>query len=400
MATRTTLIPYINSSNKISEIKSINSSETDTTFNVSSLNDGFLSKKLTGGDETPLSSKKIMENRKSANSAYHSFSTDDYSLTESMSSIMDKLNRTLYLPSSQNSTDTQQKLFEKSTRYYNRFKTLNPNNILQKAFPHVFFVRPNCNILKDTNTLRDELKSNETFMYTWNSAPSAVKELTISNGSPDDFMLSLSSAAASFSLSDEYINTDTYGRTFTGYKVAYGKNDIESKTAGTFEITFNDTHDLHIYQIHRLWVEYINGVYRGSITPAKNSIINKILDYTSAVYYILTAEDGETILFWSKYYGVFPSTIPSSQYSWGEGNVVTDTKLNVTYQYSFKEDFNPYSILEFNYNSKVSGGVAYEPTYNTELGHCGDTWVGSPFIEVIKDKTDNTYEYKLRFKKK
>ena len=46
---------------------------------------------------------------------------------------MDKLNRTLYLPSSQNSTDTQQKLFEKSTRYYNRFKTLNPNNILQKG---------------------------------------------------------------------------------------------------------------------------------------------------------------------------------------------------------------------------------------------------------------------------
>ena len=97
---------------------------------------------------------------------------------------------------------------------------------------------------------------------------------------------------------------------------------------------------------------------------------------------------------------MFRSTIPSSQYSWGEGNVVTDTKLNVTYQYSFKEDFNPYSILEFNYNSKVGKNVTYEPTYNAELGHCGDTWVGSPFIEVIKDKTDNTYEYKLRFKKK
>ena len=59
MATRTTLIPYINSSNKISEIKSINSSEVNTSFNVSSSNDGFLSKKLTGGSTKPLDDKTI-----------------------------------------------------------------------------------------------------------------------------------------------------------------------------------------------------------------------------------------------------------------------------------------------------------------------------------------------------
>lgn len=399
-SSRSTLIPLINSSNDIDEYNSVRYSETDLSFNVNSYNNGFLSRKLTGGGTSPMDADAIINGRNSANTNYGSFSTDDYTLeVNSINTIMNRLNRTIYLPSSSNSTDTPQKIFEKSVNYYNRFKTANPDNVLQKGFPHVFFVRPNCNILKNTSSLRDELKSNETFMYTWNSAPSAVRQLTIANGLSHDFMLSLSNAAASFSLSDEYINTDTYGKTFTGYKVAYGKNNIESKTAGTFEVTYNDTHDLHIYQIHRLWVEYINGVYRGSITPSKETIINKILDYVGAVYYFLTAEDGETIIFWSKYYGVFPSTIPSSQYSWGDGNVVSDTKLNITYQFSFKEDFNPYSILEFNHNANVKNNMIYEPVYNSELGHSGNTWVGAPFIEVNKNSSEGIYEYKLRFRK-
>lgn len=399
---RSTLIPHINSANKIAEIKTVTEKDADLSFDVSGSDSGFLSRKLTGGSTEPLSANEIINGREKANTEYRTFSTADYHVDDetSLNTIMNRLNKTLYLPSPSSATDTPQKIFEKTVNYYNRFKVLMPDNVLQKGFPHVFFVRPNCNILQDTNTLRDELKANETFMYTWNSAPSAVKQLTKANGISHDFMLSLSNAAASFSLSDEYINTDTYGRTFTGYKIAYGKNNIESKTAGTFEITYNDTHDLHIYQIHRLWDEYINGVYRGSITPAKENIVNKILDYVGAVYYFLTAEDGETIIFWSKYYGVFPSTVPSSQYSWGEGNVITDTKLSVTYQFSFKEDFNPYSILEFNHNANISNGITYEPTYNPELGHSGNTWVGAPFIEVIKNNSEGTYEYKLRFRKK
>ena len=116
-------------------------------------------------------------------------------------------------------------------------------------------------------------------------------------------------------MNDEYINTDTYGKTYTGYKVTYGKHDVESKTAGTIDINFNDDAGFHIYQLIRLWVKYISGVYRGEFSPRNDDVFNKVLDYTGAIYYIITAEDGETILFWSKYYGVFPSTIPASA-SW------------------------------------------------------------------------------------
>lgn len=311
-----------------------------------------------------------------------------------------KMNKSVFLP---NNTDTVVKSLEKYAKYYNRFKIADPNVQLQKGFAHVFFVRPSCHILKSKSPsqLRKGLAKNELFSYAHRSSHWLLRELSSTNGQDHDFMLFLSNYAASFSLSDEYINTDTYGKTYTGYKIAYGKSNIESKVAGQFNVTFNDDRNLHVYQLHRLWTEYINAVYRGEIAPTDNMIKKKILDYVGACYYIVTAEDGETVIFWSKYYGVFPTNVPSSQYSWGAGNVIQSPQIDITYQFSFKEDYNPYSILEFNYNSRVgSTDTNYVPIYDNKVGHVGKTWVGAPFIELITRDSAPKYELKLRFKPK
>ena len=387
-------VPYINRSKEIKEEKSVTKSDSSLAFSLN----GNTHANLLRNSKKPKT--KVSEIKSTVRRSEASYDFTQYRLDKklSISDIVEKMNKTIYLPTH---TDTVQKSFIKTANYYNRFKMANPNAVLQKGFPHVFFVRPSCNILKNSGkALVDGLKSNELFTYAFNSSSDILKQLVSSNGSKHDFMLSLSNHAASFSLSDEYINADTYGRTFTGYKVAYGKNNIESKTAGDFEVTYNDDRNLHIYQLHRCWVEYISGVYRGEISPTKSNIMNKILDYTGACYYFLTAEDGETIIFWSKYYGVFPTTMPSSQYSWGEGNTINNPQLQISYRFSFKEDFNPYTIMEFNYNSRVgSNDTKYLPTFDKNLGHTGDTWVGVPFIEVVKTKdSDCPYQYKLRFR--
>ena len=322
----------------------------------------------------------------------------DYSY---LSEAINYMHMNLNLPNPIEGNDTVQKAFRQSFRYYNRFKIPNPNTILTKSFPHVFFVRPSCNILSNNGTqLCSSVQNNENFIYAWQSTPELLKELVKSNGNNNDFMMTLSNAAGSFSLNDDYINANTYGQTFTGYKIYYGKNNIDSKTAGEFVINYDDDRNLHIYHLHKLWCEYINGVYRGEFAPANEAIYNKILDYTSAVYYILTAEDGETILFWSKYYGVFPTTIPSNQYSWAKGNVISSPSIEIRYVYSFKEDFNPFTLTEFNYNANIDGlsSLNYEPTYNDTLGHSGRTWVGTPYIELCRIPTnENPYQFKLRF---
>lgn len=316
--------------------------------------------------------------------------------TTSIDSIRTRLQRSLNLYE-----EGAQKTFSKYTKYYNRFKLPTLNDAFQKGFAHVFFTRPDCNILNSSGKeLNSSFENDPEFYYNWKNNADLVKQLTLDNGQSHDFMLSLSNKAASFSLNDEYINTEVYGKSFKGWQVAYGRNNVESKTAGDFSVTFNDDRTLHMYQIHRLWVDYISDVYQGKKAPKSEYIKNRILDYASACYYLITAEDGETIIFWSKYYGVFPTTIPSNQYSWAQGNIIEKPQIDVKYQYSFKEDMNPEALVEFNMNAGITDDITYVPTFDPKLGHAGTTWVGAPYIELVTNNTDPEcpYTFKLRFR--
>ncbi len=69
----------------------------------------------------------------------------DISSSLSMNAITKKLHKTLGIidDPSQNSLYN----WNMSLNYYNRFKLPTTNDMLQKGFAHVFFVRPDCNIL-------------------------------------------------------------------------------------------------------------------------------------------------------------------------------------------------------------------------------------------------------------
>ena len=296
--------------------------------------------------------------------------------------------------------------YKKNLEKYNRFKLAMPDDILTKGFAHVFFTRPDCNILTESNKLTSKVSKDANFLYAYNHRPSLLKNLCQGVGNKNHFNLFLSNKAQSFSLSDENITTDTYGTTFKKNGVSFGRHSIASRANGNFDITYTDNRDLDVFHFHKLWTDYISNVYTGKWTPKLKYLYNRIIDYACSVYYILTAEDGETIIFWSKYYGVFPENIPSSSYSWAKGNIITAPELNIRYQYSFKEDFNPLSLIEFNINSLngklTSGNLNYAPTYNDKLGHVGNTWVGAPFVETIMGEKNSMnlpdYTMKLRFK--
>lgn len=352
-----------------------------------------------GGKTQPITSKKkLRPDSKNVMKGKVAYKMDyDISNQLTMDEILEKLHKTLGIIDEPSVSSLD--IFNTSTRNYNRFKMATLNDILQKGFGHVFFVRPNCNVLTNSGTqLTSNVKNNPIFSYVMKRTPNLVRELVLDNGKNNDFMFSLSNHSTSFSLNEEYINTDTYGKTFTGYKIAYGKNSIESKTAGTLSLSFQDDRNMHIYQIHKLWLEYISGVYRGEIIPRPSDIFNKVLDYAGACYYIVTAEDNETILFWTKYYGIFPTNLPSDQFSWARGNVINNANdITVTYAYSFKEDYNPTIFSEFNKNARIYNlsSVRYAPTYDRSLGHVGQTWVGTPYIEQTMVGSSPTY--KLRY---
>lgn len=297
-------------------------------------------------------------------------------------------------------TSSSMDIWNTSVEKYNRFKLPTLNDKLQRGFAHVFFVRPNCNITtNDGKSLTDNLKNNPLFSYCMKQNSKLVQELTLNNGSSHQFMFSLSNHVNGFSGNDEVLEVGTYGTTYTGYKIAYGKNNIESKTAGTLSISFFDDRNMNIYKIHKLWIEYISGCYRGEIIPKESTILEKELDYAGAIYYIITAEDNETILYWTKYYGVFPTNVPVDQFSWASNNIIKNPEdLSFTYQYSRKDqDLNPLTLTEFNKNARVAStsSLYYAKSYDEQLGHVGETWVKCPYIEQVQN--NESFSYKLRF---
>jgi hypothetical protein len=333
-------------------------------------------------------------------SATTSTSIDHMGTSHDFQHMMDIIRKELYLPTSSFSYKSQ--LNTLATRY-NRFKLPNYDMEIKKGFAHVFFCRPQCRLIGEDGKLLPSVESTGSYADIFDTNSVLVKEICDEIAPhQSDFMYILSNYAKSFSLNDEELHSDTYGKTYTGYKISYGKTNIESKTAGSFSVTYSDDRMLSIYKIHRLRTDYINDVYRGRLDPDVSNIVNKTLDYVGSVYYILTADDNETILFWSKYYGVYPVSIPSSQYSWNSGNFVNPESITIQYNYSWKDDFKTDAIAEFNTNARLSNyqgnSLMYAPTFDKTLWHAGQTIVGTPYIERVFD-TQMTEKsiYKLRF---
>ena len=285
---------------------------------------------------------------------------------------------------------------------FNRFKIAFPNSALSKTFAHVFFTRPDLNLYGSNNELLPNVANNSYFYYLHKNSPDLLKSLTISNFSTGilgkhDFNPFLSNKAGSFELKDEYVDTDEYGETYTGWKIKYGKNNIKSKTADNFSIMYTDDNNYNIYKIHKAWTDYISKVYRGEFAPKRSYITDNVIDYACSVYYFICGPDGETLLFWSKYTGVFPTNAPSSASSWQKGNILKMPEFSINYEYSWKEDMSPTTLAEFNKNSAQQTKYTYLKTYEQELVSTGKTFSGAPFIESVGSKI-GTYNYKLRFR--
>lgn len=301
-----------------------------------------------------------------------------------------------------NKSVTPDRLRQLYMENYNRFKETYIDDMLNKTFAHVFFVRPNCNIFRTgTSILTKTMAELPDFYYAFKHNKLILQQLQQEyKGAPThQFMFYPSNKVRSFEVADEYILTDTYGQSRTGYKVPYGKHNVESRTADKFSCTYIDDNRLTVYHVHKLWMDYISYVYRGKIGPQQAYIINKIIDYATCVYYILCAEDGETIIFWSKYTGVFPIKAPSSSFSYTAENPggIQKPEINIEYQYAWKEDFNPLSLVEFN---EHTGNHTYQYTNSYQASKLGpaSTWSGCPFIETFTGVGNgNNFIFKLRF---
>lgn len=329
----------------------------------------------------------------------------DYSInplnTQSKKDDYNAIKRNINLP-----VCTPRSLLNKRTHLdFNRFKIQYPDELLRNAYGVMFFTRPDLNIMDDDKSaddkvtwyIRHQVKRNLRDFYILLQNPAIGGLLTERGGNISalknhNFNPLLSNQAQGIEVVDDSVDLLEYGETFTGYKMHYSKSITKSTAAGTLNIKFKETYDLAITNLHQIWVDYQSNVYKGIFKPKPNHIWAKELDYACNIYYFLLDQDMETILFWTKYYGCFPSNVPKSTFSFDFGSNVQFPDVTVTYNYIYKSDLSPQTLVEFNQD----GGAGKLPFVYTPIGvKSGEgidtsswSWVGVPYVATYRD-TEN-----------
>lgn len=296
----------------------------------------------------------------------------------SITSLFNTISKNIEIPS----YFTRDEITKKYHMSFNRFRKDFPDLYLRNTMSVVIFTRPDLNLF-DGDKIDSYVASDPRSNLILNNHKILGQLLTAKGTGKESHQFNplLSNLAQSLEIADDSVDVLETGETFTGYKMQYSKHNIKSITSGTLSIKYKETHDIDVTNMHQLWVDYQSNVYRGIFTPKREYIYNKELDYACDIYYFLLDQDGETIKFWSKYYGVFPHNVPKSVYSYDFGSQVSLPELNVTYSYIYKEDLSPISLIEFNQNADINEATTQRVTsYEQQLGHSGKTWVGTPFV--------------------
>lgn len=283
---------------------------------------------------------------------------------------------------------------------FNRFRVPTPDNELTTSRGHIFFTRPDLNLALDVDTGLENKGRINSGAHMWPLAANLqathatlVKYLMGAEAGKDNsFIPILSHCCTGIDVSDDVLETQEVGDTFTGWKMVYGTSIIKSKTAGTVNIAFTDDNMLSVYKILKLWTEYINAVWHGEISPKEEYMKKHVLDYAISIYYFLTKATDDDILFFTKYTGCFPTAVPSSNFSDVLGQPIKRPNYSIPFAYARKDDFDPLRVAEFNHLS--TGAYKYIPTYDYETLRVRKSFVGAPFV----DTQDAGYLYKLRFR--
>jgi hypothetical protein len=222
---------------------------------------------------------------------------------------------------------------------------------------YVFVTKPDTNILSDA--------ARKYFGIGQPTAPENIATL-LTNGGASGVIKLLTNLCESYSVSDIALDTHSIGEAWDGAKLVTPKSTLNSKQDGTLQLEFQEWSGLPITTLHRFWVDYIEAVTRGILSPKANPnyILYRILDYACSIYAFQLLPDASTIEFGVRFTGCFPTSIPLSQNSGKLGNSES-IKVSVPYAYSYMEAMDPAIFYEFN-TSAANTGVSISSAVLTD----------------------------------
>lgn len=289
---------------------------------------------------------------------------------------------------------------------YNRFHYPIADLEHRKAFRNLFFTRPECYIYCNEGKLAVQCELDDTMASANSRHPHVLKLLSpvyvtgAIGPNPkimDNINYMISNRANGFSITEETLSVqESTGKSIEGYTVTEGMH-LESHQGGTFNVSFTDTKYLDVYEYFRLWMNYIYKRRKGTFEPpysryaytndypefadsplsAKDKAFylhpyDRAIEYTASLFDIVTNEANDRIIYWCKYYGIFPTSVSISGLNSDNGGPMVDKiTVDVTFRYQYKLPCENKSLVEFNFNAGITDlvGRAKMSSFDASSGY-------------------------------
>lgn len=310
-------------------------------------------------------------------------------------------------------------------QWYKKFKrfgngTLDPYNAVSGTKEYLFFTKPDLHIVTPgKNSLNPELRNQPYFIELLQRYPDVIAQLQLSNGirAKSPFMNVLSNAVNSTlelgSITSGVVDTSA---TIYGTSYNYRGWGFSSDEKHEFSLEFDDTKYLEIYNLVKAYEEYERLKHIGMVSPPNIDgaptvngkcfsyyIKNKILHDQFSIYKFIVEDDGETILYYAKLWGVFFKSVPRDAFS----DMKPDGGLTyaVDFEAAFVDDMNPTILTDFNtIVSPYMGNTSVLPVYNTKKRMIDGRWASIPYVAKVKKGSNwngpnsMKHSYKLKWR--
>ena len=233
----------------------------------------------------------------------------------------------------------------------------------------------------------------------------------LSDGNTSAYMPVFTTRAMTYTVNDVAIKTIEKGHTFFGHVLKYGKNAEDYKVGGTVSIDFRNDRYQSILKAAYIWQSYIYIISKNdSLKPHETYQHNGVLDYAGSIYYFVTTMDMSRLVYWEKLTGVFPKTVPFSQFSYNDAPIVED-KISIEFDYGIRsEPCDPDILLDINTLTRRTGAAGVialktgassrelvtPDSFEKPFG-LGDAFAIAPLIQIVK--TNGVLAYYLQFVK-
>lgn len=243
-----------------------------------------------------------------------------------------------------------------------RFGCMDPYNIVNSTREYVFFTKPDLNIYSADKNLNSGaadinggkvtvgLDKNPFFVYLHNHGYEQVLQqlcLSYSGGTGPFMNLLFNRRTSNIDLQDISSDDIETNMNYFGTKFRYRRGTEKSDEEQDFSCEFEDTANLEVYLLFKAYDEYERMKWYGLIAPRKEYIKNKVIHDQFGVFRFIVAEDGESILHWSQFFGVFPTNVPRSSFS----DMPQDghLKFTINFKAQFVSDMEPNTLSDFNH---------------------------------------------------